>query len=67
MKRFFSSITILLVILSLVVVSASASASDFSKDAIDLGDGFYMREIAVQQSYFRANDLTARAQQKKAK
>lgn len=56
-ETLFSCITILLIILSIAVVSASAS--DFSKDVIDLGDGFYMTEIKVQQSYFRASDIIA--------
>lgn len=55
MKRIFTWIVVLAVSLSVVTVPASASGP--SGDVIDLGDGFYMTEATIQQSYSRANDI----------
>lgn len=57
MKRFFALIIVFVTILS--AITNSASATDFSEDVIDLGDGFYMTEVTVEQSCGRAGDIVA--------
>lgn len=57
MKRFLALLVVLVLILSTATISASAT--DLSENAIDLGDGFYMTEIKIQQSYSRTSDIVA--------
>ena len=54
MKRFFALIFVFVLILSTATISASAT--DLSKNVIDLGDGFYLKEVTVQRFYSRAGD-----------
>lgn len=54
MKRFSAWIVMFVVVLS--VLTAPAFASDCTEDIIDLGDGFYMTKVTIQQSYSRAGD-----------
>jgi hypothetical protein len=54
MKRFYAWMIMLVV--SLSVVMAPASASSLSGDVIDLGDGFYMVETISSCSLSRSGD-----------
>ena len=54
MKRFFALIFVFVLIFSTATISASAT--DLSKNVIDLGDGFYLQEVTVQRFYSRAGD-----------
>lgn len=55
MKRFFAWMIMLVV--SLSVVTAPASASSLSGDVIDLGDGFYVVKTISTDSLSRSGDI----------
>ena len=54
MRRFFALFAVFVLILSTATISVSAT--DFSEDIIDLGDGFYMVETVSSYSLCRSGD-----------